>query len=210
MVTGRSQALLPLTVLYSNFLTCCLTSNDKSFLKDLVNLGLMLLFSCKLDCRASNAGVKLHFLQCSSLAEMPFLQHTIVLHWKYLSKRNYANWSLLLKSSEGLQFIRNHVASCRTEVLAFTSWPVETEVMSAFSKNWWLPVFSVETCDMTYGSILQLFFNFLHSLHCFGEKAELAQENFPWELSKGTQWKLLFQLVTVKMIIDRCLAHTLQ
>lgn len=41
---------------------------------DLTNLGLMLLFSCKLDCMASNAGIKkLHFLQCCHPAEVPFV-----------------------------------------------------------------------------------------------------------------------------------------
>jgi len=68
MVTGRCQTLLPPGVLRSIFLARCLTSNDRY-------LGFMLLFSCKLDCQASNAGVKkLHLLQCSSPAEMPFAE----------------------------------------------------------------------------------------------------------------------------------------
>lgn len=71
MVTGRCQTLLPLCFI-PTFLRVVGLLMTNTFL-DLINLGLMLLFACKLDCRASNAGVKkLHLLQCSSPAEMPF------------------------------------------------------------------------------------------------------------------------------------------
>jgi len=60
---------------------------------------------------------------------------------------------------------------------------------------------------MTYGSILQAFFNFLHSPHCFERKLNLDRKISLESSQKGPSENPVFQLSTVNMIIDRCLAH---